>query len=231
MATQQLNFNIRIGYDDAAVGPGAQRTEAQLRGVVTEVERMAREMAAARNRTVAAADGFNRLGVSLVTAAKGFAAYQAGSLALNLGQTARTLQDMETRLQGVTSATGGYGQAEQFLIDLATRHHKTLTGLADGYTSLLGLEESGILTRKEAQRMMEGLSNAQSKYGTSNEQIKQSLYGLSQALSASTVQMDELHQVADPMPGLLTRMEKAAGVASGGFKGHTVTIQNFSDKK
>ena len=259
-----LNLSIRIGYDDSAVGQGAQRTEAQLRGLVGEVERIAREMTAARARTQTAASMIERMGTDATRAADqlsrmgaagsralrdmeetsrrtavttvnatgriselgqafrlaagGIVAFQAAQAAINLGKTASQMQDVFTRLQGVTEATGSYAEAQQFLIQLSEKHHKTLSGLADGYTQILALEESGIVTRTEANRIMEGLSNAQSKYGTSNEQIKQSLYGLSQALSASTVQMDELRQVTDPVPGLLSKMEKAAGVAAGGFK-------------
>ena len=44
------------------------------------------------------------------------------------------------------------------------------------------------------------------------------MYGLSQALSSPIVRAEELNQVVEPLPGLLNKLDEAAGLPAGGFK-------------
>lgn len=127
------------------------------------------------------------------------------------------VQDLDTRLHGLTATAGDYAQTVSYINTVADEHHKNLNLLADSYGKLRNLENAGILTGQQTKSIFEGLSNAGSKYGASNDKIADSLYGFAQAASSGIVQADELHQVMDPMPGLLQDMDKAAGLASGGF--------------
>lgn len=127
------------------------------------------------------------------------------------------VQDLDTRLHGLTATAGDYAQTVSYINTVADEHHKNLNLLADSYGKLRNLENAGILTGQQTKSIFEGLSNAGSKYGASNDKIADSLYGFAQAASSGIVQADELHQVMDPMPGLLQDMDKAAGLAAGGF--------------
>lgn len=194
------------------------RTNALFEAGALTAAQYHRALAAGDAQLMAATRNAQGLTGGLGAAAKGMAAFAAAERLLNLGKTAAQMQDLETRIKGVTATTGDYAGAETYLISLAEKHHKTISSLSGGYVQLLALEETGVLTRREVQQATAGLSNEQSRLGASSEQLHQVMYGLGQALSAPIVQFDELHQVTDPLPGLMGRMERALGLATGSFK-------------
>jgi tape measure domain-containing protein len=177
-----------------------------------------RAIAAGEADLRAAATAGGGLAGALGLGVQALVGFEAASRLLDLGKTAAALQDLETRLRGITERTGDYAGAEAFLISISERHHKTISSLADGYVKLLGLEDAGVLTRQEVEQATAGLSNEQSRLGASSEQLSQVMLGLGQALSAPIVQFDELHQITDPLPGLMGRMERALGLTTGAFK-------------
>lgn len=133
-------------------------------------------------------------------------------------RTAAEIQNIRTRIEGLTTSSSDYANVQNYLVELSERHHKSLLALSDSYSKVLVLEESGILTRKESQLITEGFSNAQSKAGATTEQLKQSLFGMTQGLTAGTLRAEELNQVTEPLPGLLQQLDKAAGLTAGGFR-------------
>ena len=146
----------------------------------------------------------------------------AGISAINLGQKITqdlaAFQDVRTRLQSLSGSTAAYAANEKYLMQLTREHHKELIPLADNYAALLNLQDAGLVTQSQARALLEGMSNAQSSLGASTEQLKQSLYGLSQGLASPIVRAEELNQIVEPMPGLLNKMDKAAQLPSGGFR-------------
>lgn len=146
----------------------------------------------------------------------------AGLSAINLGQKISSdlaaFQDVRTRLQTLSGSTAAYAANEAYLINLTREHHKALIPLADNYAALLNLQDSGLVTQAQARALLEGMSNAQSALGASSAQLGQSLYGLSQALASPIVRAEELNQLVEPLPGLLNKMDKAAGLSAGGFR-------------
>tara|TARA_R100001509_G_scaffold142449_2_gene97855 strand:- start:710 stop:3292 length:2583 start_codon:yes stop_codon:yes gene_type:complete len=90
--------------------------------------------------------------------------------------------------------------------------------MADSYSKLLTLRNSGIVTDTESKQLLEGMSNVASKLGADSTQLGQSLYGMAQGFSAGTLRAEELNQVTEPLPGLLQSLDKAAGLVSGGFR-------------
>ena len=177
-----------------------------------------RALSAYRAEAAGAERATTGLASAVGLAVNGFIAFQVALAAGSLVRTTAAVQNLETRLQGVTAKTGDYAGAVAFLDVLTARHHKTISDMAGGYANLLALEESGIVTRREAQQITEGLSNAQSFLGASGEQLKQVMFGLGQALSSPVVHAEELNQVMEPLPGLLAKMDKAAGLPAGGFR-------------
>ena len=147
-----------------------------------------------------------------------WAGLQLVEKAKEASRTAAEIQNIRTRIEGLTASSSDYANVENYLVELSDRHHKSLLALSDSYSKVLVLEESGILTRKESQLITEGFSNAQSKAGATTEQLKQSLFGMTQGLTAGTLRAEELNQVTEPLPGLLQQLDKAAGLTAGGFR-------------
>jgi len=156
---------------------------------------------------------------TLTTAVVGYIGVaQLMGQAANLTTTVASYQDVRTRLQGLTKESGDYAAQEQYLTELAGEHHKSLLTLADSYSRLLTLQNSGLLTNEQSRDILEGLSNAASQLGASNTQLEQTMYGLSQGLSAGILRAEEFNQVVEPLPGLLQELDKAAGLPAGGFR-------------
>lgn len=141
-----------------------------------------------------------------------FQLQQAGAEAV---KTLATYQDMRTRLQAMSSSSADYAEKEAYLITLAKDHHKELNSLANGYAGLSVMVKDNIINDEQARKMLEGLSNAASHTGADAENLKQVLYGLNQALGQGVVQSQELNQVVEPMPGLLSKIAKVAGYETG----------------
>lgn len=147
-----------------------------------------------------------------------FAGFQFANLAQSALETTARLQDLETRMRSLSGSEVQLAANQQYLIELGERHNKTITGLSDAYVDLLALEQNNVLTQEESRTILEGMSNAASALGTSNQQLSDSFYGLAQGLSSPVVAMEEIKQITDPLPGLLLKVEKAAGLAGGGLR-------------
>jgi hypothetical protein len=131
-----------------------------------------------------------------------FVGWQVAGVMRDALNTTAILQDLETRLRSLSGTSSAYAANRQFLIELGERHHKTLTGLSGAYADLLALEQNQILTTTESRTILEGMSNAASALGASNQQLEQSFYGLAQGIASPIVAMEEIKQVTDPLPGL-----------------------------
>ncbi|MGF1727214.1 tape measure protein [Photobacterium nomapromontoriensis] len=146
----------------------------------------------------------------------------AGFSAITVAQQATerlgAYQDIRTQ---ITSLVGGQQQwleTEQYLIEVSKEHNKALIGMAGSYARVASIEDSGMITRQQTIAIFEGMSNAAATYGATNDQLGQSMFGLQQAMASQIVRAEELNQTVEPLPGLLTRMDKAAGLSAGGFR-------------
>lgn len=147
-----------------------------------------------------------------------FAGLSAIAIGQKVTQDLAAFQDIRTRLTQLSGSTAAYAQNEEYLMQLTRQHSKELIPLADNYARLLSLQDAGLVTQAQARSLLEGMSNAQSALGSSNEQLNQAMYGLSQALASPIVRAEELNQVVEPLPGILNKMDKAAGLSAGGFR-------------
>lgn len=149
------------------------------------------------------------------TAVAVVAALQLQRVGGELVERMAVYQDLRTRLTSLTGSTAAYAEAEQYLVRLADDHHKSVETLSDGYSRLLVLQNSGLMSNVQSRQILEGLSNAQSGLGANSQQLGQVMYGLSQALASGVVRAEEFNQVTEPLPGILQAMERAAGLAGG----------------
>jgi tape measure domain-containing protein len=192
---KDIVLGIRIKAD------GSAEVRRELNGISNEL-----------NKSEKSAGGANRQFAAMASMLKRLAsAYISFDLAKNLVKTVEQVQNMEVLLKGLTNGAQDYADVENYLSKLSQRHHKDNLVLADSFSRLLAIEQAGIITRKQSQSLLEGMSNMQSKTGASSDQMKQSMFGLSQALSTGVVHMEELNQVTEPMPGLLVEIARAAG--------------------
>ncbi len=133
-------------------------------------------------------------------------------------KTVAETQQLNTRLSALTDASYELVETQEYLTQTANRLSVDINALGESYAGLLTLEQSGLITTKDARDILEGFANVAAKTGATSEQLKQSLFGLSQGLSAGTLRAEELNQVTEPLPGLLQQLDNAAGLPAGGFR-------------
>jgi tape measure domain-containing protein len=159
-----------------------------------------------------AAQGVNRQFADMASMVKNLAsAYISFDLAKSFVKNVEQVQNMKVQLIGLTNGAQDYANVENYLSELSQRHHKDNLALSDSFSKLLAIEQAGLITRQQSRALLEGMSNIQSKTGASADQMTQSMFGLSQALGAGILHMEELNQVTEPVPGLLNEIAKAAG--------------------
>lgn len=127
-------------------------------------------------------------------------------------------QDTRTMLQGLTDSSRDYQETQNYLIDISERYSKQLNTVSESYARLLSLENADLVTKQEARQLTEGLLNASAELKVNNQQLGQVYFGLAQGMSQTILRAEELSQVVEPLPGLLTNMDRAAGLTSGGFR-------------
>lgn len=188
------------------------------RQAASEINQVRDSVGGAGNAAQNANRQFASMGAALGSLSGIIASLGLAVFSRDLLRTVEQVQNMEIRLKGLTKSAQDYAQVQAYLSDVSARHHKSQLVLADSFSKLLTLEQSGLVTRKQSIELLEGMSNAASKTGASTEQLKQSMFGFSQAMGSGVVHMEELNQVTEPMPGLLNKMAESAGYSVGEFR-------------
>lgn len=144
--------------------------------------------------------------------------YAVGAAGINFIRSASDAEMLQLRLENLTTSASQNAEAQRYLEEAADRLNVRYSVLADSYTRLLVLERQQTVTATESREILEGMTNVARTLGASNVQVSQAMYGMTQAFTQGRVQAQELNQVVEPLPGLLQALDKAAGVASGGFR-------------
>ncbi|MGF1680227.1 tape measure protein [Photobacterium minamisatsumaniensis] len=191
------------GADNAVASLGNQSatTGRQMRTLNHQSDALEGQMLSLRNQLFGAAAGFSAI-----------AAAQKATDRLG------AYQDIRTRITALVGSQQAWIDTEQYLIEVSKEHNKAMLEMAGNYARVASVEDAGMITRQQTIAIFEGMSNAASTYGATNEQLNQSMFGLQQAMASQVVRAEELNQTTEPLPGLLTKMDKAAGLASGGFR-------------
>ncbi|MCF7512955.1 tape measure protein [Pseudoalteromonas sp. L23] len=221
----QLNLALRLKYDGRAVTSGTARN---LRDLNQLPQALNRQVAA--NQRLGASQGQlmrqqSAMGSQLGLLSSGYDQL-AGSIAsiVSLGTAAMFVRDtgnaqlLDTRLQGLTDSAQEYNAVQNYLFATADRLNTKYTTLADSYSRILNLQEAGVVTQSQGIKILEGFANAAAKTGASNVQLEQSLFGMTQGMTAGVLRAEELNQVTEPLPGLMQKLDKAAGQVAGGFR-------------
>ena len=183
------------------LGSSGQTTANQLKTTERQMESVSRQTSILKGHVLALAGGFSAL-----------------QLGREVTRTLAQYQDMRTQITALVGGQREWAETEQYLIGVSQQHNKVLTDMAGNYARLATLQEAGLLNLNETRQLFEGMSNVQSQTGASTVQLGQSMYGLSQALASPIVRAEELNQIVEPMPGLLNKLDEAAGLSTGGFR-------------
>ncbi|MBO2582476.1 tape measure protein [Shewanella algae] len=204
------NTNSKVSSSSKNAGSSMGDAGSKAKNGASGVDRINKSLKETDSAAASAAATIRR---TLIGAFAGISTIQ---LYRSTTQQLMAYQDMRTRLTQLVGSSEQYRKEEEYLIQLSKDHHKELVPLADSYVRLISLQKQDILTKDEARKITEGMSNAQSALGVTTEQTGFVIYGLSQALSQGTVQAQELNQVIEPIPGLLDALGRAAGLTGKG---------------
>ena len=244
-------LNGKSGTLADSINQEIAKAEARIRSTSSEIDKLKAKLntASGNNLANSAKTGLNDVG-NAATGLRGkldntfsdISGMIAGAFAVgaivawtkSLTDTVQKVQDLRIRISGLTLSAQDYAASETYLVDLANKHHKSVDQMSDSYAAFLTLERSGIVTRQQTIQLTEGFSNVASKTGASTVQMGQSVYGLSQALSAGFIKMQDFRQITDPMPGLLNKIADAFGMTVGQLReliaSGSLTSEEFGQK-
>jgi|GEM_PF-7057647 len=192
----------------ARMGEGARES---FRQVTAGLAPLPGQLAGVGQSALGAAGGLKAL--TVLGAALGL-----GKMAIDAAFVADRFQKLELRLSGLIGTGQRLAETQAFLSETARRQAQPLEALIDSYSKLLPLQQSGLLTTGQARAILTGFNDVAAATGATTAQLGQSLFGLAQGLSAGTLRAEELNQVTEPVPGLLQKLDQAAGLTAGGFR-------------
>ena len=223
--SNNLNLALRLSYDGRAVTAGARQNVNELNRIPQAVQRQiaANQQLGASQARIMQQQGAMTRQLGLMNSAYGQIGATLTTL-VGIGTATMFVRDtgaaqlLDTRLKGLTGSAENYAKVQEYLFATSDRLNTGYTTLADSYSKILTLQEVGVVTQTQGKAILEGMANAAAKTGASNVQLGQSLFGMTQGMTAGVLRAEELNQVTEPMPGLLQKLDKAAGKAAGGFR-------------
>ncbi|KPH64163.1 tape measure protein [Pseudoalteromonas porphyrae] len=223
--SNNLNLALRLSYDGRAVTTGARQNVTELNRIQQAVQRQmaANQQLGASQAHIMQQQGAMTRQLGLMNSAYGQIGATLTTL-VGIGTATMFVRDtgaaqlLDTRLKGLTGSAQNYAKVQEYLFATSDRLNTGYTTLADSYSKILTLQEVGVVTQTQGKAILEGMANAAAKTGASNVQLGQSLFGMTQGMTAGVLRAEELNQVTEPMPGLLQKLDKAAGKAAGGFR-------------
>lgn len=201
----------RVGATASASASGVTRLK-----TANNAQAAASANATAKNRA---------LGTSYTALAASVSGYAAVIAGINFVKGTETSELLSLRIRNLTDSAEQFNQVQNYLEETAGRLNTRYGVLADSYTRLLVLQSQQTVTAQESRDILEGMTNVSRTLGATNTQVTQAMYGMTQAMTQGRVQMQELNQVVEPLPGLLQAMDKAVGAVSGGFRKMVVNGQ------
>jgi len=207
MANRQSNYVIRLKVD------GSVKITRQFDKVGDKGDKAFKKIRKSAKKTNTAIHGVARNITSTL-----IPAFAAAASASSIFRNIQIFEKLDIRLRSLTNSAEDYANTQDFLKTKADELNIGVETLSDGYARLLVLQNAGVLNREQVNQLSEGLVNAGAALGASGVDIQRVLFGLSQGLSAGTLRAEELNQVTEPLPGLLQELDKAAGLATGGFR-------------
>ncbi|ASM54113.1 hypothetical protein PNIG_a2052 [Pseudoalteromonas nigrifaciens] len=216
---------LRLSYDGKAVTTGARQNVNELNRIQQAVQRQVaanQQLGASQARTMQQQGAMTRQ-LGLMNSAYGQIGATLTTL-VGIGTATMFVRDtgaaqmLDQRIRGLTSSAQEYAQVQAYLFAASDRLNTGYTTLADSYSKILTLQDAGVVSQTQGKAILEGMANAAAKTGASNVQLSQSLFGMTQGMTAGTLRAEELNQVTEPLPGLMQKLDKATGGAAGSFR-------------
>ncbi len=151
------------------------------------------------------------------------AAYLGAKLTGGLLNAAKSMQQLETRLNTATGSIKAGGEAMALLRKMSDEQSVSLGSLADGFNRLLPSLKSGIIDFQQMQDVLRLTNDNVKAFGLSAGETQGIFLGLSQALGSGTVTMEDMRQVTDRLPGTFNRMAEQMGMSVGQLKDFIAT--------
>ena len=165
-----------------------------------------------------------------VGVAAGTAAIAIAAFSVKVGSA---MQQSQKRIEAML---GSAKDAEIVISALREEGYRTgasVQELAQSYGKLTTFVDNGTLSLKESLDISKGLTSTSLALGAGTEQLNQVMFGFAQAMGSGVVRAEEFNQVTEPLPGIINRMEEAAGLATGELRqminDGEVTSEMFKD--
>ena len=223
--SNNLNLALRLSYDGKAVTTGARQNVNELNRIPQAVQRQiaANQQLGASQARIMQQQGAMTRQLGLMNSAYGQIGATLTTL-VGIGTATMFVRDtgaaqlLDTRLKGLTGSGYEYAKVQEYLFASSDRLNTKYTTLADSYSKVLTLQDAGLVTNRQGKEILEGFANVAAKTGASNVQLGQSLFGMTQGMSAGILRAEELNQVTEPLPGLMQKLDKASGGVAGSFR-------------
>ena len=188
-----------------------QGVQRELRNTTSAVQKASQETSrferASASASSAIANNYKAIGLAVGAAAVAVAAFSV--------KVGSEMQAAQKRIEGMLGSAEDAAKVMSNLRAVGQETGASVQSLADGFGKLAVFVDNGTLSLEESLEISKGLSSTTIALGASTEQLNQVLFGFSQAMGSGTVRAEEFNQVTEPLPGIINRMEEAAGLAAG----------------
>ncbi len=133
---------------------------------------------------------------------------------------------LKANLGSTDAAAEGY----EFLERTSDRLKVTIDSLATNYVQLTAATKGTVIEGEVTNRLFESITAAGRALGKSNEDISRAFLGLSQAAGGANVQMQEVRQITEAIPGLFAAWAKELDLTQGELRGLIATGQVTADQ-
>lgn len=181
-----------------------RKTSSAVQQASAETTRFERASSAASQSI---ANNYKAIGLAVGAAAVAVAAFSV--------KVGSEMQAAQKRIEGMLGSAEDAARVMSNLRAVGQETGASVAALAQGYGKLAVFVDNGTISLEESLEISKGLSSTTIALGASTEQLNQVLFGFSQAMGSGTVRAEEFNQVTEPLPGIINRMEEAAGLAAG----------------
>jgi len=150
---------------------------------------------------------------SIESRTSNFAKNIAGAFSIaavkNVGSFLSSLQQLDNRLKGISGSSQAYAENLNYIRDVSSRFGLAQETVQKGFTNLAAAAQIAGKSVREAQSEFTALATAASGAGLSSAELEGVLLGWTQLSGNAVVNLEDLRQVVDRLPGGLNLALKA----------------------
>jgi tape measure domain-containing protein len=218
VATQALNQITQATSATArATTAMAQQMQASTRSAGASTTAMAQQVTSSARTVDTASEnmsgGFTALALGAAKLAVAFTALNVvRTVARSFLENALAMDSVRATLVAVSGSTTQASKEMAFLQGVAQQTGVAVGTLAQQWSGLFAAANPVPGRLEEARQVFTALTEAGARMGKSTDQLGLALYGLTQLVGGTTVQMQELQQqIGDALPGVLPALARELG--------------------